>query len=43
MVRGGNCLDERQVGSLRFYLDLSQPIYEQILEQMSEAVVRGEM
>lgn len=42
-ARGGNALDERQVASLRFRLDLSQPIYEQILQQMSSAVARGEI
>ncbi len=36
-------MDVRQVGSLRFQLDLSQPIYEQILNQMSSAIVRGEI
>ncbi len=36
-------MDERKVGALSFRLDLSQPIYEQILEQMSGAVVRGEI
>lgn len=36
-------MEERQVGSLRFYLDLSQPIYEQILQQMSSAVARGDL
>lgn len=36
-------MDERQVGSLRFRLDLSQPLYEQILQQMSSAVARGEI
>ncbi len=35
-------LDERQVSSLRFRLDLSRPIYEQILEQMSSAIARGD-
>lgn len=40
---GGNVLDERQVGALHFQLDLSQPIYEQILQQMSNAVARGEI
>ena len=40
---GGKVLDERQLGSLRFQLDLSQPLYEQILAQMSSAVVRGEI
>ncbi len=36
-------MDERQVGSLRFRLDLSQPIYEQILQQMASAIARGEI
>ncbi|GAA5347064.1 GntR family transcriptional regulator [Planifilum fimeticola] len=36
-------MDERQVGSLTFYLDLSQPLYEQILQQMRNAIVKGEM
>jgi GntR family transcriptional regulator len=36
-------VDERQVGSLTFYLDLSQPLYEQILQQMRNAIVKGEM
>lgn len=43
MVNGGSLLDERQVGSIRFQIDLSQPIYEQILEQMSRAVARGDI
>jgi len=42
-VMGGNALVERKVASLRFQLDISQPIYEQILQQMSSAVVRGEI
>jgi GntR family transcriptional regulator len=36
-------VDERQVGSLTFYLDLSQPLYEQILQQMRSAIVKGEI
>jgi GntR family transcriptional regulator len=36
-------VDERKVGSLTFHLDLSQPLYEQILQQMSSAIVRGEI
>ncbi|MDQ0188963.1 GntR family transcriptional regulator [Alicyclobacillus cycloheptanicus] len=36
-------MDDRTVGSLHFQLDLSQPIYEQILHQMSTAVVRGKI
>jgi GntR family transcriptional regulator len=36
-------VDERQVGSLTFYLDLSQPLYEQILQQMRSAIAKGEI
>lgn len=36
-------MDERQVGSLTFYLDLSQPLYEQILQQMRSAIAKGEI
>jgi GntR family transcriptional regulator len=36
-------VDERQVGSLKFYLDLSQPLYEQILQQMRSAIAKGEI
>jgi DNA-binding transcriptional regulator YhcF (GntR family) len=36
-------LDERQVGELRFLIDLSQPLYEQILFQMSHAIARGDI
>jgi GntR family transcriptional regulator len=39
----GDILDERQVGVLSFQLDLSQPIYEQILQQMCGAIARGEI
>ncbi|NMP22799.1 GntR family transcriptional regulator [Sulfobacillus sp. DSM 109850] len=36
-------MEERDVGPLRFVLDLSQPIYEQIVEQMSGAIARGDL
>lgn len=40
---GGVRLEERDVGSLRFVLDLSQPIYEQIVQQLSGAIARGDL
>lgn len=36
-------MEDLRVGSLHFRLDLSQPLYEQILDQMSGAVARGEI
>lgn len=36
-------MDERQVGSLRFTIDLSQPLYEQILDQMRSSIAKGEI
>lgn len=36
-------MDERQVGSLAFRLDFSQPLYEQILEQIRSSVAKGEI
>ncbi|MBX5436844.1 MAG: GntR family transcriptional regulator [Alicyclobacillaceae bacterium] len=36
-------MHERKVGPLTFRLDLSQPLYEQILEQMRAAIARGEL
>lgn len=36
-------MDERQVGSLRFSIDFSQPLYEQILAQMRSLIARGEL
>jgi GntR family transcriptional regulator len=36
-------MDERQVGALAFHLDFSQPLYEQILEQMRSSVAKGEI
>ncbi|TGA97976.1 GntR family transcriptional regulator [Sporolactobacillus shoreae] len=34
-------MDERQVGSLSFSIDFSQPLYEQILTQMRSLIARG--
>lgn len=36
-------MDERQVGSLQFQLDFSQPLYEQILKQIRSSVAKGEI
>ncbi|WP_054949090.1 GntR family transcriptional regulator [Numidum massiliense] len=36
-------MDERRVDNLLFRLDLSQPLYEQILEQMQSSVAKGEI
>lgn len=36
-------MEQRDVGSLRFVLDLSQPIYEQIIQHLSGAIARGEL
>jgi GntR family transcriptional regulator len=35
-------MDEKKVGSFVFQLDLSQPLYEQILDQIRSSVARGE-
>ncbi|MBM7644630.1 GntR family transcriptional regulator [Scopulibacillus daqui] len=36
-------MDIRQVGALTFQLDFSQPLYEQILEQIRSALAKGEI
>ncbi len=36
-------MEQRDVGTLRFVLDLSQPIYEQIIQHLSGAIARGEL
>jgi GntR family transcriptional regulator len=36
-------VEQRDVGSLRFVLDLSQPLYEQIIQHLSGAIARGEL
>src|SRR5690349_14384377 len=36
-------MDVQQVGSLRFQIDFSQPLYEQILDQVRSAIAKGEI
>jgi GntR family transcriptional regulator len=36
-------MDIYKVGSLQFYIDLSQPLYEQILDQIRSLVAKGEI
>ncbi|SDW27183.1 GntR family transcriptional regulator [Marininema mesophilum] len=36
-------MDEQEIGILRLGLDFSQPLYEQIVEQMRGAIARGEI
>ncbi|MCH5583867.1 GntR family transcriptional regulator [Shimazuella sp. AN120528] len=36
-------MEERKVGSFVFQIDLSQPLYEQILDQIRSSVARGEI
>ncbi|MGA9174001.1 MAG: GntR family transcriptional regulator [Thermoactinomyces sp.] len=36
-------MEERQVGSFHFQLDLSQPIYEQILQQIRSLIAKGKV
>ncbi|SFU97768.1 GntR family transcriptional regulator [Alicyclobacillus macrosporangiidus] len=36
-------MEERRAGTLTFRLDLSQPLYEQILQQMRQAIAKGEI
>lgn len=36
-------MEERDVGSLRIVLDLSQPLYEQIVQQLSGMIARGDL
>lgn len=36
-------MNERRVGTLQFYLDLSQPLYEQVLDQMRSLIAKGEI
>ncbi|MDF2718160.1 MAG: hypothetical protein K0R28_5085, partial [Paenibacillus sp.] len=33
----------QQVGPLRFQIDFSQPLYEQILDQVRSAIAKGEI
>lgn len=36
-------MDERRIGALRFTIDFSQPLYEQILSQMRSLIAKGEI
>lgn len=36
-------MEEKKVGSFVFQIDLSQPLYEQILDQIRSSVARGEI
>lgn len=36
-------MEEQKIGSLRFKIDFSQPLYEQILDQVRSAIAKGEI
>jgi len=36
-------MEEQRVGSLRFQIDFSQPLHEQILDQVRSSIARGEI
>lgn len=36
-------MDEQKIGSLRFQIDFSQPLYEQILDQVRSSIAKGEI
>jgi len=36
-------LNEAQVGRMRFRIDLSQPLYEQVLDQIRSSIAKGEI
>lgn len=36
-------MNERRVGNMRFQLDLSQPLYEQVLDQVRSSIAKGEI
>ncbi|MCD1260573.1 GntR family transcriptional regulator [Paenibacillus athensensis] len=36
-------MDDQRVGALRFQIDFSQPLYEQILDQVRSAIAKGEI
>lgn len=36
-------MQEQRIGSIRFQIDFSQPLYEQILEQIRSAIAKGEI
>ncbi|MFD2371597.1 GntR family transcriptional regulator [Brevibacillus sp. GCM10020057] len=36
-------MEEQKVGALRFSIDFSQPLYEQVLDQVRSAIAKGEI
>ncbi|MFM1654184.1 GntR family transcriptional regulator [Brevibacillus sp. B_LB10_24] len=36
-------MNEAQVGKMRFRIDLSQPLYEQVLDQIRSSIAKGEI
>ncbi|MBW7454493.1 GntR family transcriptional regulator [Paenibacillus sepulcri] len=36
-------MEEQQVGTLRFQIDFSQPLYEQVLDQVRSSIAKGEI
>ena len=36
-------MEEQKIGSLRFKIDFSQPLYEQILDQVRSVIAKGEI
>ncbi|MCD9021420.1 GntR family transcriptional regulator [Cohnella silvisoli] len=36
-------MEEVQIGGMRFTLDLSQPLYEQVLDQVRSSIAKGEI
>ena len=41
--KGGARLESIQVGDFRFLLDLSKPLYEQVLQHIRHAIARGDV
>lgn len=40
---GGKLMEEQKVGALSFRIDFSQPLYEQILDEIRSAIAKGEI
>lgn len=36
-------MEENKVGAIRFHIDFSQPLYEQVLDQIRSAIAKGEI
>ncbi|GAB6992068.1 GntR family transcriptional regulator [Paenibacillus pini] len=36
-------MEDQQVGSLRFNIDFSQPLYEQVIDQVRSSIAKGEI